>query len=76
MLGDIVHADRLKGARANMQCQPGEFGTQFRELGEQGLVEVQASRGRSHGAGMARKDRLIARLVLDFRIVRDIGREW
>ena len=73
VFGNGVHAYRLEGPGTHVQRQPGDFDGTCGELPEQRIVEMQAGGRRSHGAGLAGKNGLVARFVVAAGGVGDVG---
>lgn len=75
VLAEVVHPHRLEGAGAHVQREPGAVRAVGLDAFEQSLVEMQAGRGRSDRAGVAREHGLVARLVGFAGGALDVGRQ-
>ena len=75
MRGEILGRDRRERSGADVERDPGDGDTVGFERGKERRVEVQSRCRRGDGAGRAREDRLVARLVVDFRRARDVRRQ-
>ena len=75
MLGQVLHAHRLERSGADMQRKVGELHAALAQPGKQRLVEMKPGGRCGHRARRPRIHRLIARLVVGFRRVRDVRRQ-
>ncbi len=75
MRGEVLGGDGRKRSGADVERDPGDADAVGFERGEERRVEVQSRCRRGDGAGRAREDRLVARLVVDFRRARDVWRQ-
>ncbi|MNV44906.1 hypothetical protein D3C71_1366840 [compost metagenome] len=75
MFFQIVHADRLEGARAHVQGHVAEIHALVLQRGQQGLIEVQAGGRGGHRADLAREHSLVALAVVHTRLALDVGRQ-
>ena len=75
VLGDFLHAHRLKSPRADMQRDVGGFHPHLFESFQHRRIEMQPCRRRGHRAGLARINGLIAGFVQRFRSMGDVRRQ-
>ena len=75
MRGEVLGGDGRERSGADVQRDPGDADAVGFERGEERRVEVQSRCRRGDGAGRAREDGLVARLVVDFRRARDVRRQ-
>ena len=75
MRGDVAGAHRLERAGPDMQGEESELDAAGAQALDERLVEMKPGGRRRDRARSARIDRLVTRLVLGRRRVRDVGRE-
>ena len=75
VLRQIFNLDRLERTCADVQRHIGRFDAALAQPLEQGLIEMQAGRGRGHRTRVARVHGLIARAIVRLRFAGDIRRQ-